>query len=180
MKYVKNVAAQVIQVSLPITGMATEVRIPSPHRTGNVCHALSPYHALSHCSHAARLWPQCHRDTGWENQGVSMTTCSGAPRRTCTLSTSVLCPFSKTAERIAFNVNEIVKARNRCVHLTPNLTWQLSGEGFNTSPAFRFASWRSDITLRWELMLCLCVMFSIVVVIWCGMNEKKKETIYTY
>lgn len=58
----------------PLTGMATEVWIPSPHRTGNVCPALGPHHALSHFCHAARLWSQCHRDTGWENQGVSMHT----------------------------------------------------------------------------------------------------------
>lgn len=48
----------------PFAGMATEVRLPSPHRTGNVCPALSPKHALGHCCHAACLWPQCHRDTG--------------------------------------------------------------------------------------------------------------------
>lgn len=60
-------------------GMATKVRLPSPHRPQNVCPALSPNHALSHCCHAARLWAQCHRDTGWENQGVSihvLWTCS--------------------------------------------------------------------------------------------------------
>lgn len=59
----------------PLIGMATEVWLPSPHRTGNVCHALGPNHALSHCNHAACVWPQCHRDTGWENQGVSTHTC---------------------------------------------------------------------------------------------------------
>lgn len=50
--------------ALSLAGMATALRIPSPHRTGNVCPALGPHHAFSHCRHAARLWPQCHRDTG--------------------------------------------------------------------------------------------------------------------
>lgn len=57
-----------------LVGMATEVWLPSPHRTRNVCPALGPHHALSHCCHATCLWSQCHRDTGWENQGVSICT----------------------------------------------------------------------------------------------------------
>lgn len=72
-------------LSFLLAGMATEVWLPSPHRTGNVCPALGPHHALSHCCHAARLRSQCHRDTGWENQGVSIHTCLHLlkPRCTC-------------------------------------------------------------------------------------------------
>lgn len=66
--------------SSPLAGMATEVWLPSPHRTRHVCPAIGPNHALSSCCHAACLRAQCHRDTGWENQGVSVYMCGG---RTC-------------------------------------------------------------------------------------------------
>lgn len=64
--------------------------------------------------------------------------------------------------RDCFNyLNELVKDRNSHVHThthTPPLLRQLLGEGFNTSPSSHFAWWCSDITLRWELMFCLCIV----------------------